>query len=216
MQKLIRRAMTWAYTGETFVARWRRQRMHAMLKLLQLPSGARVVDLGGDENLWKLVDHDFHITLVNLREVPVSDSKRFTAVQADACDLHNVFDDVSFDLAFSNSVIEHVGDDQRQECFAGEIRRLAQAYWVQTPGNRFPVEPHTGVPFYFRLPRGLRNALIRRWQRECIAGFGEVVQACRVLSRRRMMELFPDGQVYVEHKLGFEKSYAMYRSYNAR
>ena len=45
---------------------WRRNRMQAMLDRMQLPAQARIIDLGGTEENWRLIDHDFHITLVNL------------------------------------------------------------------------------------------------------------------------------------------------------
>jgi 2-polyprenyl-3-methyl-5-hydroxy-6-metoxy-1,4-benzoquinol methylase len=58
----------------------------------------------------------------------------------------------SFDIVFSNSVIEHVGDAESQQQFAHEIARVGRAYWVQTPNRRFPVEPHLLTPFLHFLP----------------------------------------------------------------
>src|SRR5688572_9863699 len=113
-------------------------RMRHLLRLLRPPPGARVVDLGGHEALWRMVPHDFHVTLVNLPGggPPVWDTARYRLVEADACDLRDLFADNSFDIAFSNSTIEHVGGPPRQALFAAEVRRLAPAYWVQTPGER--------------------------------------------------------------------------------
>lgn len=104
--------------------------MLQMVRLLGLPPGARIVDLGGSEYVWKLFDHNYHVTLVNLPgfNPPVSDPNRFDHVEADACDLQGTFSDNSFDAVFSNSTIEHVGDEARQEAFAAEARHLAPAY----------------------------------------------------------------------------------------
>jgi len=55
---------------------------------------------------------------------------------------------MSFDAVYSNSTIEHVGDESRQALFAAAVRRLAPAYWVQTPSSHFPIEIHTGVSLY--------------------------------------------------------------------
>ena len=41
-----------------------------------------------------------------------------------------------------------------------------------------------------------------------------MVENTRGLSRKRMMELFPDGELYVERRFLFEKSYAVYRPWN--
>src|ERR1017187_2845994 len=56
------------------------------------------------------------------------------------------FRDAAFDVVFSNSVIEHVGDAQSQRAFAREVARVGRAYWVQTPNRWFPVEQHLLTP----------------------------------------------------------------------
>lgn len=195
---------------------WRRTRLRWMVELLRLPPGARVVDLGGVERDWHLIDAGFHVTLVNLPgEIPpVSDPSRFASVEGDACDLSGRFGAGAFDAVYSNSVIEHVGGEARQEAFAAEVRRLAPAYWVQTPSPRFPLEVHTGIPGYWSLPAPLRAALLDRWQRRYPA-WAEMLRATRVLSRRRMRALFPDAEVKVERFLGVEKSFCFYRPYPA-
>ena len=191
----------WLYAHDTFTKRGRRQRMLDMIRLLDLPEKCRVIDLGGMGYVWELFENDFDVTLVNLpggNPTAASDSKRFTCVEADGCDLSKEYEDNSFDLAFSNSVIEHVGEEDRQLQFANEVRRLAKAYWVQTPSIRFPIEIHTWHPLL--------------WQRRKLMGKElRLSEDLCVLSRSRMQEIFPDGQVYVERLLGFEKSYSMYR-----
>ena len=147
--------------------RWRRDRQRVLLRAVQLPPGAKIVDLGGTEDLWRLIDHDFHVTLVNLPgfNPPVSDTDRFTVVQADCCELGPIFQDSSFDLSFSNATIEHVGEECRQARFAAEVRRLAPAYWIETPSPFCPIECHTGIPFYWYLPQSVREAILKDWSR---------------------------------------------------
>lgn len=172
-----------------------------------------MVDLGGTPYFWNLLDGGFEVTLVNLpgSEMTGAHLENFTLIQGDACDLRGVFADGAFDFVFSNSVIEHVGDESRQEAFAREVRRLAPAYWVQTPSDRFPLEVHTGIPYYWRLPESTRRWLHRRWERDLPAWF-EMIRETRVLSRKRMQELFPDSQMYIERWMGVEKSYSAYRA----
>jgi hypothetical protein len=183
-----------------------------MLVALRLPERARIVDLGGDEYYWHFFDHDFHVTIVNLPGTvrQPSDPCRYKLIEADACNLKDRFADGSFDAVFSNSVIEHVGDESQQAKFAVEVRRLAPAYWVQTPSTQFPYEVHTGIPFYWNLPTSARKAILNRWERH-VPAWVEMVRGTRVLSRRRMSELFPDAQVKVERFFGLEKSYSFYR-----
>ena len=79
--------------------------------------------------------------------------------------------DGSFDVVFSNSVIEHLETFERQAAMAAEVRRLAPIYWVQTPNFWFPVEPHFLTPAWHWLPMGLRVAMLRRrrwgWRGPC-------------------------------------------------
>jgi hypothetical protein len=192
--------------------------MLAMVQRVKVPPGARIVDLGGTPQVWESFEHDFDVTLVNLPKRPGAEAPalgpRMRVVQADACDLARLFEDRSFDLAFSNSVIEHVGGPARRGAFASEARRLARAYWVQTPSNRFPIEAHTGVPFYFSLPAPMRASLHRRWERELPEWYA-MIAGTDVVERAEMERLFPDAESYTERVLGLEKSYSFYRPYGA-
>lgn len=164
--------------------------------------------------MWSLVDHDFQVTLVNL---PGSFRKeasnpRISFVEADATNLRGVFKAKSFDVVYSNSVIEHVGDESNQNAFAAEVNWLADASWVQTPSIRFPFEVHTRVPLYWKLPKAVRESLIRKWERK-LPAWTEMIKGTRVLTERRMRELFPSSQVYHERSFGFEKSYSLFKPY---
>jgi hypothetical protein len=185
-------------------------RMQAFLRLLNPRPGCRIIDLGGTPFMWELIPHDFDVTLVNLE---VSDSARkmtrYKHVEGNACDLSSI-PDRSYDIVFSNSVIEHVGDADAQARFAGEARRLAPSYWVQTPSPRFPIEAHTGVPFYWRRSEASRKKLISQW-RSKLPVWADMIEGTRVLSRERMSELFPDATLYFERIAGLEKSIAAYR-----
>ncbi len=212
MNIIVRTIRDQAYKNPYLMHKFRGKRMEAMLELLRLPAGARIIDLGGSEYNWGLIKHDFHVTMVNLPgfNPPVSDPSRFEAVEGDACDLRGRYADNSFDAVFSNSVIEHVGDEGQQAKFATEARRLAPAYWVQTPSPRFPIEIHTGVPLYWKLPASIREGLLTRWNRKW-PGWVDMIRETRVLSEARLRELFPDGRLYCERQFGLEKSNTIYR-----
>jgi len=188
------------YAQGSPVVRGRIKRMEDMVSMVRIPPKARVIDLGGTGSIWSLFDHDFDVTLVNLRfsEEAVRKWSRFKCVEGDACDLRDVFEDDSFDVVFSNSVIEHVGPEDRQEKFAEEARRLGRAYWVQTPSIRSWVEPHSLCPFYWQVRARFGRELIFK-------------NRTRVLTRSRMQDLFPEGTLYLERTPLFEKSYAFFK-----
>lgn len=89
-------------------------------------------------------------------------------VQGDACSLP--FADRSFDIVFSNAVIEHVGDIDRQRLFVAEALRVGRRVFMTTPNRWFPVEVHTRLPFVHWLPRRAAGRAYdlagRGWARE--------------------------------------------------
>ncbi len=89
-------------------------------------------------------------------------------VQGDALNLP--FGDGSFDVVFSNAVIEHVGRRDAQQRFVDEILRVGRRAFVATPNRWFPIEVHTRAPLVHWLPeRASHRAydLIRKpWAKE--------------------------------------------------
>ena len=76
-------------------------------------------------------------------------------VRGDALELP--FEDGSFDVVFSNAVIEHVGGRDRQERFVAEALRVGRRVFLTTPNRWFPVEVHTRLPFVHWLPERLAH-----------------------------------------------------------
>jgi ubiquinone/menaquinone biosynthesis C-methylase UbiE len=197
----------------------RRRRMEGLVRLLEIRPGTRVLDLGGSPDIWENVSVPLDITILNLpggimsHEIESLSARTsihtFHLVEGDACNVHQ-FPDRSFDLVFSNSVIEHVGPEEKQEALAREVVRLGKSYWVQTPSAWFPIEAHTGLPFYWFYPEQLRALLLRRSQKKLPPWWTEYISTTRVLSRRRMADLFPNAKVHVEFLFGLPKSYVAY------
>ena len=71
-------------------------------------------------------------------------------VQGDATALP--FADDSFDITFSNAVIEHVGPREQQRAFVEEAVRVSHKVFLTTPNRWFPVEVHTRAPLVHWLP----------------------------------------------------------------
>ena len=120
----------------------------------------RILDIGGTNSFWKqrgLVGRgDVRVVLVNLEAEP----RVHENIEPRAGDATNVGElpDGSFDVVFSDSVIEHLETFARQAAMAAEVRRLAPTYWVQTPNFWFPIEPHFLTPAWHWLPVDARLA----------------------------------------------------------
>jgi hypothetical protein len=147
--------------------------------------------------------------MVNM-ENPEAEDNIFQSSLADACALP--FPDNSFDMVHSNSVVEHVGRWGSMKAFAGEVRRLAPSYYVQTPNFWFPIEPHYGVPFIHWLPQQARASLLTKMS---LGRFGrtddigealDIVQENDLLTVPQIKVLFPDAEVRIERLASMPKS----------
>lgn len=209
----LRVRLFWRLIGP-FQDKVRGARMAKFASLLNLQAGARILDLGGQPQIWDYVSTPLHITILNLPGIAqaISDQTihKFTFVDGDACNVTQ-FEDNTFDIVFSNSVIEHVGDPTFQAAFAKEARRLAPCYWIQTPSIWFPIEAHTGMLGWFLYPEFVRRKFISRWKQK-LPAWTEMVEGTTVLSRQALKTLFPDSRVLTEWKYGFPKSYIAFKS----
>lgn len=190
----------------------RSRRMRQFLDIVKPSPGMRVIDLGGVPVFWEKCPIPLNLTILNLPGLnppaPPTSHHSITLVLGDAC--ATPFEDESFDLAFSNSVIEHVGDVGNRVRMASEVRRLAPSYWVQTPSIWFPIEAHSMMPLWWFYPPALRSWFIARWRR-VRPRWTQMMAETTVLSREEMMELFPEGSLLTERRVGFSKSYIAYK-----
>lgn len=168
-----------------------------------------IIDFGGTPEIWLSVGRR-DVVLLNIGEQQVPTG--FTVVKGDA--RNTTFPDKSFDLAFSNSTIEHVGTWEDQQAFARELRRVGKRVYCQTPARSFFFEPHYFTPFvvWFRFLLK-RYWFVRyftyyglRWNpsREQVMDFQSHL---RLLSYAEMQQLFPDCAIRRERFLGMTKSY---------
>jgi len=194
--------------------RERRFRMFDQLAAT-LPRPLRIIDLGGTNEYWERRGwagrDDVEITLVNLGPQERR-HENLHPVIGDATDLSDHADG-AFDIAFSNSVIEHLFTFDNQASMAREVRRVARAYWVQTPNFWFPIEPHFLVPVWHWLPEQARVAILQRrgvgWAGRCpdreVAS--AIVREHRLMRRRELARLFPDASIVPERLGGLVKSW---------
>lgn len=224
MQKFLRYSQVADYRNyNSLSSLFRKRRLalfHHLLSSLSPP--LKILDVGGTETVWHregFGDREgIEITLLNLKKIPVSYSN-LKSVIGDAKNLER-FDDNEFDVVFSNSVIEHLYDYESQQKMANEVRRVGKRYFVQTPNLYFPVEPHFLFPFFQFLPLELRIWLIRNfnlgWRKKKtnIDEAISTIQEIRLLTRKELIELFPDGEIYEEKLLGMTKSFVVYGNWD--
>ena len=124
------------------------------------------------------------ITAVSVDELPhfATAFPEVRTVQADGRNLP--FGDREFDVAFSNAVVEHLGDRDSQRAFVHELCRVAERVFVTTPNRWFPLEVHTLLPFVHWLPARARERLMARLPRQDVDGL-------RPLGPREFRSLFP-------------------------
>ncbi len=197
------------------------ERVMAMIARICAEKGrCRIADIGGTKYYWDIVSdfvatHPVEITLINLNE-RVADEGKFRGLAGDATDLAGLADN-SFDMAHSNSVIEHVGDWTKMCAMAETVRRLAPAYYVQCPNFWFPIEPHFRCAFIHWLPEQVRYRLVKKFAfgfapaKQTVGAAMERVQSARLLDRGQMTALFPDGAITAERFLGLAKSWIAIR-----
>ena len=183
--------------------RFRRERMRRFLELVPRGRRVRILDLGGTAAYWRALpglygDPDVEITILNLDGEETVD-RNLVVGHGDACAVE--YADLSFDIVHSNSVIEHVGDWPRIAAMAHEVRRLAPAYFIQTPNYWFPVEPHYRMPGVQWLPAALKRAIVR-----------DEPERIRLLTAGEMRRLFPDSILWRERFAGLTKSLVAIRS----
>jgi ubiquinone/menaquinone biosynthesis C-methylase UbiE len=116
----------------------------SLVDTLTVAKPLKILDAGGTQEFWSTMgmteDKDVQIVLLNLMEDQVN-YQNFRSMVGDVRDMGQ-FKDHAFDVVFSNSVIEHVGDFSDQHRMANEIRRVGKRYFIQTQNRHFHIEQH--------------------------------------------------------------------------
>jgi len=198
-------------------SRFRLKRFSHFLDLIRfIPSNGplKILDIGGEEEYWEdkidLLERHATITLLNIRNPPPT-KPYIESIICDARCIRQIADN-SFDVVHSNSVIEHAGRWEDMRAMASEIRRVAPAYFVQTPYYWFPVEPHYNAIFFHWLPDPIRARILMKTRlgpNPRMTSVGDAVttlQSAILLDKTMMKFLFPDAEIIFERALGLPKS----------
>ena len=191
-----------------FQKRFRPKRMKYFYEVMEIKTHTKVLDVGGTLLNWTFVNFVPDLTILNLDPPSEKLSQGVKWVVGDARCME--FEDKSFDVVFSNSVLEHVGDYEDQKRFAEEVRRVGRRYFVQTPNYYFPIEPHLLTPFIHWLPRKYGKLVLPVCLRNIITfdidETRQIFNEVRLLKPREMKELFPDSEIFYERVMGWPKS----------
>jgi hypothetical protein len=189
----------------------------------QSDSLIKIIDIGGRPSIWErnLIELQqvfpktrFEITVANIQQYS-SDFDNIQCVLANATSMKQFRDD-EFDVAFSNSVIEHVGEYKAQEKMSKEVLRIGKKFFIQTPNYYFPIEPHFLFPCFQFLPLEIKVWLISNfdlgWRKKTSNRENALmlINSVKLLTRKQLMALFPEGKIFEERILALTKSFIVY------
>ena len=176
--------------AERFARRARRQRRDLFRRLVAPRPGERILDVGSGETGLAGLEPSLDVTGTDRVDRPEYPGP---FLRADGRRLP--FGDGEFDVAYSNSVIEHVVEPSDRRALAEELRRVGGRYFVQTPNRWFPVEPHALLPLVHWLPRRVGRRL---WN---LGVSTDPFDETLLLDARELQELFPDATI-VRERIG--------------
>jgi hypothetical protein len=205
-------------------ARFRRRRMQRFVREFRIDSTTRILDVGGTPDCWELIAERPRVVLLNTPRTKDEQRGAASWVAGDGRALP--FADGAFDIVFSNSVIEHVGDAASQERFASEVARVGRAYWVQTPNRWFPVEQHLLTPLVHWLPRSWQRAIVPRctvWSAVVSVDadrrkffLEHYLSDVKLLGVGELRAMFPGARIVRERFFGLTKSLVAFRKTEPR
>jgi len=191
--------------------------MRAFKDAMQPGLDTKILDVGGTWLNWELADCQHRVTFLNIRDLSknLETKLHYDFVKGNAAKLP--FADGSFEIVFSNSLIEHLDGYEEQKKCAREMRRVGKRLWIQTPAPGFPIEPHLLGPPVQKLREPWRRIAFR-WltlqgllRRSSEGKIREVYEDIHPVPYSRMNELFPDCRILKERFGILTKSYIAVR-----
>lgn len=148
----------------------RDRKWRLFVRMVEPGPETRILDVGFSEREYSSVDNYLErhypwpemITALGLNEA-VEFRRRYPRVRPVRYDGKIFpFPDQAFDVVWSNAVIEHVGNFDRQVLFVKEMVRVGRRVFFTTPNRWFPIELHTRLPLVHWLPKPICDRWLRR------------------------------------------------------
>jgi len=140
----------------------RKRKLELFYKIMRPTTQTKVLDIGGETNPQAHSDLQFidsypwknQVSVINISPQAIKLIKQnypqAEAIVGDALQLP--WPDKYFDIIYSNAVIEHVGNLEKQKKMAAEVIRVAKSWFITSPNRWYPFEFHMRLPFVTWLP----------------------------------------------------------------
>ncbi len=167
-------------------------------ELIQPTSESSILDVGytdeefseTDNFLEKNYPYPQNITALGIEE-PKNFKKKYPIVKVITHEGGKFpFRNKQFDICWSNAVLEHVGNREKQVLFLKEADRVARKVFLTTPNKYFPIEVHTRTPLVHFLPRKFFDKYLMLTGKEWAAG-----GYMNLLSLRDIKKLLKDAEI---------------------
>jgi ubiquinone/menaquinone biosynthesis C-methylase UbiE len=193
---------------------FRAKRVRKLVSMYPNLNEMSVLDVGGRPIIWELLAKECNIRpkkliLLNTEEEEAS-FDQYERVIGDGRNLP--YPDNTFDLVFSNSVIEHVGNETDKIAFAQECLRVGKNIYIQTPNKWFPVETHLVTLFIHWFPQewfkklsflSIRFLFLLSNRQQ----FQDIVSGIRLVDKQQLKTFFPQRTIVTERFFGIAKSF---------
>lgn len=201
---------------ESLASKFRYKRFKLFLELMNPDIESDIIlDIGGTPQFWIRNGYKGRVDLLNINHEAGNDSTdNIRFIKGDALKLSKYINQ-KYDIIWSNSTIEHLGNFKAQNIFANEIRKTCNKYFIQTPNYYFPVEPHYLFPCFQFFPKSIKLFISKHWSFGWYARNSEQglrdAEAIRLLKLHELKIMFPDAQILPEKFLMLTKSYYIFQ-----
>ncbi len=164
---MIKKSISYKIQKKNRERKWR-----LFLKHLKPNKDSKVLDVGFNEYeyrdtvnyLEKNYPYQNNITALGIFENSPRFSERYPKVEIVNYDgAIFPFANKSFDICWSNAVIEHVGEKNNQIRFLKEIKRVSKKAFITSPNKLFPIEIHNRIPLlHILLPKKIFDKFLFR------------------------------------------------------
>ncbi len=207
--------------ARSFQYRLKRIKLFTKLLIANDITDASIIDIGGTLDFWNTflpyIDHSLirQIDVINLSianeksvrigDIYISERNGNALLQSDYRN--------NYDIAFSNSVVEHVGSLRNQQLFANLIKNNSIHHFIQTPNKKFIVEPHFYMPYFQYYPISLQSFLHRNFNLGFMNKNSNYIESrvdceeTRLLTYYEIKKLFSTSTIYREYFCGLTKSF---------
>lgn len=185
-------------------------------KIYANKKSVNIIDFGGTEDYWNLIGINFlkkykcKITLLNINKFEIKNPNYFLFERRDITKIINF--KKKYDIAFSNSTIEHLYNLKNMTIFSKNLINSAEYYYCQTPNKSFFIEPHFLFPFFQYLNFSSQLFLIRNFNLGYIGKIRQTEKAIDILNSIKLLSYDDVKVLFKNSNIEFEKIFFLKKS----